>query len=153
MLDIASILGGSVGKAVSAIGDTVKKFVTTDGDRMKMQMELEKILQQRDSEIEETIRAELDAKASIIKAEMAQGDNYTKRARPTVVYYGLVIITFDFIARFVMHVREISDIPSTLLPEQFWWAWTGLVGTWIIGRSAEKRGVRNKVTSFITGGK
>lgn len=151
--DIASILGGSLGKTVESLGTVVKKFVTTDNDRMDAQKELEVILQKRDSEIEQTIRAELTAKSSIIKAEMAQGDNYTKRARPSVVYYGLGAITIDLIIRCIMLFKGSSDIPLTMLPDQFWWAWGGIVSTWVVGRSAEKRGMRNKVTDFITGAK
>ena len=150
-MNIADILGGSLGKVVSSVGDTVRKFVTTDGDRMQMQKELEEILQKRDSEIEHTIRAELTAKSEIIKAEMAQGDNFTKRARPSVVYYGLFAITLDLVVRLLMLYNGADDIPKTMLPDQFWWAWGGIVSTWVVGRSAEKRGARNKVTSFITG--
>ncbi len=65
---IKSIISGTAGQLITDIGSTVRKFITTDGDRMAMQTELEKILQKRDSEIEQTIRTELSAKADIIKA-------------------------------------------------------------------------------------
>lgn len=151
MIDIASILGGSVGKAVSAIGDTVKKFVTTDGDRMKMQNELEAILQKRDSEVEQTIRAELNAKAAFMKAELEQGDTFTKRARPSIIYTGLGLVIANsiigWIASFTGH-----SVPVLNAPPEFWYAWAGICSAYVLGRSAEKRGARNKVTSFITGG-
>lgn len=148
---LGDILTGSLGSTVSTIGDTVKKFVTTDGDRMQMQKELEAILQKRDSEVEQTIRTELGAKERIMVAEITQGDNYTKRARPTVVYFGLVLIAVNYclvpLAQILMGVKaEALDLPA-----EFWMAWGGIVSTWVIGRSAERRGSRNKVTSFITG--
>jgi hypothetical protein len=89
-------------------------------------------------------------------AEMNQGDNYTKRARPTVVYWGIVAITIDFLARTAMAMFDLmplASIPKTFLPTEFWVAWGGIVSTWVVGRSAEKRGTRNKVTDFITGNK
>lgn len=121
---ISTILSGSTKGLIEGVGSTIKKFVTTDGDRMKMQLELEELLQKRDSEVEQTIRTELETKEKIIVAELQQGDNYTKRARPTVVYFGLLVIFYNYCV-----------IPTTQL----------------IRRSAEKRGSRSKVTSFITG--
>lgn len=142
---IKSIISGTAGQLITDIGSTVRKFITTDGDRMAMQTELEKILQKRDSEIEQTIRTELSAKADIIKAEMQSGDNFTRRARPSVVYFGLIMIALDLFLR-VWKGMEVS----TLLPQEFWIAWGGIVSTWVVGRSAEKRGVRNKVVDFLT---
>jgi hypothetical protein len=156
---VGDIIKGASGGVIEGIGNTIKKFVTTDADRMQMQKELEEILQKRDSDIESTIRSELTAKAGVLKMELQQGDNYTKRARPTVVYFGLVIIALDFIARAIMMVSRMKgmlvpegfELPSTMIPQEFWLAWGGIVSTWVIGRSAEKRGTRNKITSFITG--
>lgn len=150
---LSDILGSTFGSTVSAIGDTVKKFVTTDKDRMQLQMELEKILQQRDSEIEQTIRTELEAKERIMIAELEHGDTYTKRARPTVVYVGLAAIIFNYCAVPLIQTLASVNVAPFELPTEFWAAWGGIVATWSIGRSAEKRGVRNKVTSFITGSK
>jgi hypothetical protein len=150
---IADIFAGSLGSTVEAIGSTVKKFVTTDKDRMAMQTELEEILQRRDSEVEQTIRTELAAKERVLVAELQQGDTFTKRARPSVVYFGLAAITVDLVFRIGMVLRgvPVSEMPSTFIPTEFWYAWGGIVSTWVIGRSAEKRGARNKVTDFITG--
>ena len=137
---VASILNGTIGTTINAIGNVVGKFVTTSEEKMQLQIDLEQILQRRDSEVEATIRSELDAKSKIIMAEMGQDDKYTKRARPTVVYVGLLLIFFNGMSWFE-------------LPTEFWYAWGGLVSTWVVGRSAEKRGIRNKVTDFITGSK
>ena len=148
---ITDILTGSLGKTIEGIGNTVKKFVTTDSDRMAMQLELEGLLQKRDAEIENTIRTELQAKERIIVAELQQGDSYTKRARPTVVYFGLLVIFYNYCL--IPTIQSLKGIPLTpfMLPTEFWVAWGGIVATWSVGRSAEKRGTRNKVTSFITG--
>lgn len=152
MINIANILGGSIGKTFSAIGDTVKKFVTTDGDRMKLQTELEEILQKRDSEVEQTIRAELNAKADFMKAELQQGDNFTKRARPSIIYTGLGLVIANAIMGWVSAFTD-TTIPVLNAPVEFWYAWGGICSAYVLGRSSEKRGKRDKVTSFITGAK
>lgn len=148
---ISDLISSGLGTTISSIGDTVKKFITTDNDRMKMQTELEQILQKRDSEIERTIQTELAAKGKIIEAELNQGDKYTKRARPTVVYFGLVVILYNYCI--IPSIQLINSIPLQAfeLPTEFWVAWGGIVSTWVLGRSSEKRGNRDKITSFITG--
>lgn len=150
---ISDIIGGSFGSTVSAVGDTLKKFITTDGDRMQAQKELEQILQKRDTEIEQTIRVELGAKERVIVAELQHGDTYTKRARPTVVYVGLGAILFNYCFVPLVQTLTGTEVQAFALPMEFWAAWGGIVATWSIGRSAEKRGARKKVTSFITGSK
>ena len=148
---LTSLFSSGIGTTIEAIGSTVKKFVTTDNDRMQMQKELEAILQKRDSEVEQTIRKELEARERIMVAEMQQSDNYTKRARPTVVYFGLFAIFFNYMLVPLLQSVTTAQIQPFPLPAEFWLAWGGVVGVYSIGRSMEKRGDRSKVTNFITG--
>ena len=148
---ISKIISGSVGETVEKIGNTVKQFVTPDGDRLKLKAEFEKIIQSRDTEVEETLRQELQAKERIIVAELQQSDLYTKRMRPTIGYTGLIMIVISYqiipAIQLIMGV-EIEPFP---LPDIFWQAWGGLVGVYSIGRSLEKRGTKNKTVSVLTG--
>lgn len=110
----------------------------------------------------------IDAQKEIIVAEMNQGDNYTKRARPSVVYFGLIFIglvhvLFPIVIKIVlafrfgnlssMQIAELSNLLKLTLPAEFWLAWGSVVSIWEIGRSAEKRGANNKVIDMITGRK
>jgi hypothetical protein len=150
---ISKILGSATGGLIKEAGNVLDKFITTKEEKMAAQLKLEELLQKRDSEIEQTIQAELKAKENIIVAELQQGDNYTKRARPTVVYFGLFVIFFNYC--FIPFVQTVAaaQVAAFALPTEFWVAWGGIVATWTVGRSAEKRGSRNKVTDFITGNK
>ncbi|NIV12141.1 MAG: hypothetical protein GWN62_12960 [Aliifodinibius sp.] len=148
---ITDVLGTSLGKTIEGIGNTVRKFVTTDQDRMAAQIEIEALLQKRDSVLESTIQKELEAKERILVAELQQGDSYTKRARPTVVYFGLGMIFINYCVIPLVQYWSGKIITPFDLPTEFWVAWGGIVATWSIGRTSEKRGTRNKVTSFITG--
>lgn len=118
-------------------------------------------------QIEDAIKAETDAKKEIMVAELNQGDKFTKRARPSIIYGGLIIAFLETAFRAVIVWRTMSGvaieeignvvaqaaaIPS-IAPEQFWWAWTGVASSWVIGRSAERRGIQNKFVQLATGNK
>ncbi len=148
---IGRLLGATVAETATKIGGMVRSFVTTDKDRAELQLKLEAVLQQDRDSIEKTIRKELEAKERILVAELTQGDSYTKRARPTILYSGVVFTFLNYVFFPVLTHFTGNSMPPLELPEQFWWTWGGISSTYVVGRSAEKRGVRNKVTSFITG--
>lgn len=153
----SNLFSGSAGSLVESVGKVADRFIRTDEEKDQFTLEVERLLQQRDSEIEQTIRAELQAKERVLVAELSQGDRYTKRARPTVVYAGLAFIGFNYvafplIARIANAFGLAMDLsPLADLPTEFWVAWGGICSSWVIGRSMEKRGVRNPVTQAITG--
>ena len=88
---------------------------------------------------------------NIIVAEMQQGDRFTKRARPMVVYSGLFFIFLVHVAFPLFAFYHGGEVPEISLPHEFWWAWTGVVAVWMTGRSMEKYGLENKATKLITG--
>jgi len=101
--------------------------------------------------VEAREKAVIEAQKAIIVAELEQGDAYTKRARPTVVYMGLFFIFLVHVAFPIVKGWSGQPIPDLALPEAFWWAWSGVVGAWVIGRSAEKRGSKSDAVKAITG--
>jgi hypothetical protein len=145
------IFSGSVGTLVEQVGGVVDEFHLSGEEKQRFKLELEALLQKRDSEIEETIRTELQAKERVLVAELTQGDNYTKRARPTVVYAGLIFLFLNYCLVPVIAKLFGADVEALELPNAFWAGWSGIVGTWSIGRTIEKRGARNRLTSIITG--
>ncbi len=148
---LSKILTGNVGGMVKEIGNVADKFHLSGQEKQDFQLEMEGLLQRRDSEIEETIRSTLQAKERILVAELSQGDNYTKRARPTVVYAGLVFITINYVI--VPLISELlgARVKPLELPPEFWYGWSGIVATWSIGRTFEKRGAHGRVVQAITG--
>lgn len=150
---LGKIFSGSVGSVVKEVGDVVDKFNLSGEEKQRFKLELEALLQKRDSEVEESLRTELGAKERILVAELRQGDNYTKRARPTVVYAGLFFIFLNYclvpiIGRLYGIKISNLDLP---LPVEFWAGWSGIVMTWSVGRSFEKSGTSNRLTRTITG--
>lgn len=149
---LSTILGGSAGKVIESVGNIADKFHLSGEEKNQFKIEMETLLQQRDSEVETTIRTELEAKTRVIEAEMSQGDNYTKRARPSVVYAGLFLIFFNYgIIPAISKLSGDATITQFPLPAAFWAAWGSVVSIWSVGRSVEKRGVRSGLLDKVTG--
>lgn len=145
------ILGSGVKDVLGGVDDIIGRFKASPEAKQEFKLELERLMQQRDAEIEQSLRTELLAKEKVLVAELQQGDNYTKRARPTVVYAGLAFIFLNYCIVPLVQTIAGKIVTPLELPTEFWAAWGGIVGTWVIGRSAEKRGARNKAVSLITG--
>ena len=141
------LIKSAVSSLIGPARDIIDDLHTSDEEKQAAMLKMETLIQQREAEVEQTIRRELEAKEKIIVAELQQSDNYTKRARPTVIYAGLLFIGFNYV------IAPVFGLGSFPLPIEFWGAWGGIVATYTIGRSAEKRGVRNKLTQGVTGSK
>ncbi|MHC4715616.1 MAG: 3TM-type holin [Planctomycetota bacterium] len=92
----------------------------------------------RDAHVAATLQTEIEGRARIIEAEMAQGDSYTKRARPTLVYAGLVLFFLEFGIRGWLVLRGLEMPEGTIVPVAFTAGWTTAVSVWMVGRSVEK---------------
>ena len=129
--------------------EAMNKIWPPDADpnaKMLAQLELQKMVEARENLV-------IDAQKSIIVSEMNQGDSYTKRARPTIVYSGLAFIFAVHVAFPIIVFFTGKPMPEISLPAEFWWAWTGVCGIWVVGRSMEKKGSTGKVIDTIMGKK
>ena len=147
---LASVFTGGIAGEIADIAD---KFIETPDEKREFREKLQEFAQKKDSELQQTIRQELESKEKIIIAEMAQGDNYTKRARPTLIYAGMLIIFFNYcLIPAIQSIFGTSPSPFAI-PDEFWLVWGGAVSVYSIGRSAEKRGMKNSLTNLSTGSK
>jgi len=144
---------GSVADLAKGIVDRFFPAAATEAEKLAAKVQIEQQLQARENAV-------LDTQKAVMSAEMAQGDVYTKRARPTIVYFGLLAIglvhvLFPIIACLlqIIHGSTTINLPEITLPEQFWYTWGGVCSIWIIGRTAERRGAAGTVIAAITGGK
>jgi len=137
---------GSVADFATSIVERFFPPKMTDAEKAQAQIQLQDMLQRREDNL-------IDAQKSIMVSEMRQGDSFTKRARPCMVYAGLGFIFLVHVAFPIIVFFTGKPMPDLSLPGEFWWAWTGVCGVWVIGRSAEKRGSANKFFSMITGNK
>lgn len=144
-----------IGSVADLAKGVINKFFPdkmSDAEKAAAQIQLQEMLQKRENML-------VDAQRSIIVSEMQQADGYTKRARPTLVYAGLLFIFLVHVAFPIIAYLSKEALPALSLPEEFWWAWSGVCGVWVLGRSAEKRGVIQKggvagqLVGMITGNK
>ena len=150
---LSALSGGLIGQ----VGSLIDNLHTSQEEKEEAKIKMEELLQKRDAEIEETIRTELQAKERVKVAEMNQSDNFTKRARPGVVWVGLGMMCVNFTVIPLIESLSGTALSVKNFPEEFWWAWSGVVATWSIGRSMERRGVSSnagrQAVSAITGSK
>lgn len=143
-MDLTGI--GNVADLAKGIMDRFIPPKATEMERFAVETQLQEMLQKRESAL-------LDTQKSVIVAEMSQEDKFTKRARPTVVYSGLIFIFLVHVFIPLISFVFQKPMPNLALPTDFWYAWSGVVGVWMVGRSAEKLGSVNSLVSKITGGK
>lgn len=147
----STLFSGSGSDVIDKVADVIDGFHLSGEEKQDFKLKLQQVVAARDSEIEHTIRKNLEAKERILVAELQQGDNFTKRARPSVVYFGLFMIAMNYLVVPLISVITGNGIQSFPLPGEFWAAWGGIVGTWAIGRSFEKAGANNRFTRALTG--
>lgn len=133
-----------VSELAKSILDKIWPPQADPNQKLLAEMELTRMLQSRETAI-------IDATKGIIVSEMEQSDSYTKRARPTLVYAGLFFILLVHVASPMVSWFTKETLPAMSLPDEFWWAWSGVVGIWSLGRTFERRGAQNKVIDTITG--
>jgi len=143
-MDLTGI--GSVADFATGIMDRFWPKQMTEAEKAMAQAGLIAALEQREL-TRDGLRSE------ILKAELSQGDEYTKRARPTVIYAGLAFIGLVHVLFPMFTFWSRQTVPALSLPPEFWWAWGGVVSTWMIGRSAERMGAGGAVLKAITGGR
>ena len=149
-----NLFAGGASDVIEKVGNVVDSFHLSGEEKQQFKIQVQQLVAARESEIEQTIRKNLEAKERILVAELTQGDSYTKRARPTVVYFGLLMIGLNYFLVPLVSLISGNQSPITFdLPTEFWAAWGGIVATWAVGRSFEKVGAGNRVTQAITGSK
>ena len=149
---IDKLIGGGAKALTDSIGGLVDRFVTTSDEKQEFKLEAARLIGEETRQLEESLRTELQTKERVLVAELNQGDSYTKRARPSIIYVGLGLAVVQLVVGYIAFFigRAIPE-PAGMVPMEFWIAWGGVAGTWVIGRSAERRGYQNQLTAIITG--
>ncbi len=152
---LSKIVSGGAADIIGAVGSVVDKFHTSAEEKVEMKLAIEAAVTNRMAVIEQSIQARYKMVMGVVEAEMKSGDNFTRRARPMLVYFGMVVIFLNYLLLpwIAYWFPAAGDAPEIMMPTEFWYAWSGTVGLWIVGRSAEKSGVANKATRAITGAK
>lgn len=150
---LSKLLGSGASEFIEGVTHAVDEFTLSKEEKQEFQLKMQEYVLKLDDRAQETYQQELQARSDIIKAEMAQGDKFTKRARPTIVYTGLAFILIIHVLLPVIgfFTHNLDDLVKLKLPTEFWWAWSTVVGVYGAGRTAEKFGMVNKFTQLATG--
>lgn len=151
---ITEIIGGGFQGIASGVSDILGAVgIDNSKDKHKISLKIQELVALKAAAVAKQIHKETEAKERILVAELTQGDNFTKRARPTVVYSGLGIVFINHMVLPWISFFLGMNIPIIDIPDIFWTGWSGIVMTWSIGRTMEKRGSENKLVKLITGSK
>lgn len=150
---LSKLLGGGASEFIDGMTNAVDEFTLSKEEKQEFRLKMQEYLLKFDERAKASYQEELKTRSEIIKAEMAQGDVFTKRARPTIVYTGLIFIflvhvILPMVAYFTGDTESLQELK---LPAEFWWAWSTVVGIYGVGRTAEKFGMVNNYTQLATG--
>lgn len=143
---------GSVADFAKGIMDRFFPKSMDPAEKAQKQIELQEAISKR----EDTL---INSQKEIIVEELKQGDSFTKRSRPMIIYSGLLFIFMNHvILPMIVWIVTIAtgtkiDPPVLNLPSEFWWAWSGVCSVYVMGRTSEKMGYSNKIIQMITGSK
>jgi hypothetical protein len=149
---LSKIFSGGAGELVEKAGNLFTKAQENHLGKKELKLELEKLISAENDRIHNEVTAELGAKERVLVAELAQGDAFTKRARPMVVYTGLAVLVLNHVVLpWSNHFFTTNELPTINIPIEFWIGWSGIVATWSIGRDAVRKGIKNKFTQIASG--
>ena len=138
-----------LGSVADFAKDMVDRFIppqATEVEKAAIQIKIQELIDKREANL-------LETQKSVMISEMQQEDPFTKRARPMVVYSGLLFIFLVHVLIPLISFIFAKPMPGLSLPTDFWYAWTGVVGVWMVGSTVEKMGPGSTVVKAITGSK
>jgi hypothetical protein len=154
---VGKILGGGFEKVVGSIGTVIDSLHTSKEEKALLEnAKLQLVLAAQQAERELTVKLEeayLADAANLreqVKLEVQSADWYVRRARPSIVWIGVVIVGFNLIG--VPLGRMIASfwrpdvvVEPMLLPTEFWWTWVTTALGYGAMRSFDKWSARGPV--------
>jgi hypothetical protein len=145
------IIGGGLGAMAEGAASIIEALQAGKIKKHEAEAMLQELKDRELARGHEDFKAELGAKERIIVAELQQGDTFTKRARPFVIYTGPVIV-FALAIMYYISWWKNTTMPPT--PDFILWylgAWAGYGSVYAFGRTKEKLGAGNSFTKLVTG--
>ena len=132
-LSLQDVLGSSL---LDSINGIISQFHMSPEDKAKLQAQL-------DAEKDQFIAAENDYNTKLndiagqnIRAEEQSGDKFTQRARPAVVWVGLLMFFWNYCV--VPTAGLHWHVPSLPIPDSFSEIWGVVVTGYVFARTADK---------------
>ena len=142
-----------IGDALKVVGDftgisTVKDAAEIVIDAIRKDPDLEKELGRIELEHRKLAIKEADGVRSLFKTEIKSEDSYVRRARPTFLYMGYILIAIDLgvlsLANAISAGFGGPAIPFAVLPREFYALFTIAFTGYTAARSVDKRDKKNE---------
>lgn len=150
---LTTILTGGLGQLVKDIVGTFKLTPEQKNELDKIIESNAHAIQMKEYELQvkamEAESAVVNAQKDIIVAEMQQTDWFTKRARPSIVYAGLIFIFLVHVILPYISFFTKSTVPSIEMPTDFWYVWGAVCSVWFVGRTMERTNPKSKLSKVI----
>jgi len=133
---LQNILGSNLLQTVKGLVDSchtspeLKAQMQAAIDENQTQIQLAQIA--LESKAQDTLARETEAAGANIRAEAASGDKYTSRARPSVIYVVLVILSANYI------VFPLVGKTALVFPDALFWLFGSVVLGYTGARSWDK---------------
>ena len=157
---IGGIFSGSVGDVINTVGN-VFKAIKGEGPEdpkltaaeMQINLELQKMQNEMQIKLTDAITSDLANQRDLMKAELNSEDPYVRRARPSIIWIGLIIFLINyallpFITTLAQMLGGSFAFTPVILPDQFWYAWGLYTGGYAYLRTKEKQGEPLKLNIF-----
>ncbi len=129
-----------IGPLVTGAFGLIDKLHLSKQEKLEFKERMQSMVLDHQKEVERTIQEESRSTSKIITTELKQDDKYTKRARPTVIYVGIVLIVWSYIiVPILVSYNMLNDVGEDgVIPSFFWNSWAAIVAVYAGGRSYEK---------------
>ncbi len=124
---ITSIFGEGVGKIFDGIKGIIGQFKLSPEEKAKLESDLAHLEFESQKLMETSFQTEINAKKDIIVAELQYGDKFTKRMRPMIGYFGMLVIFYNYCLIPTIQWAKTNAPAPFDLPTEFWVAWGGIV--------------------------
>lgn len=123
---------------IGQISNIVGQFHLSPEQKQQFDAQMAQLQQQAQQQANDYEVKLNDIAGQNIRAEETSGDNYTRRARPSVIWFGLLYILWDYCVLPTFALFWHLQLPAALLPQWFWEVWGMVVTGYVFARSTEK---------------
>jgi hypothetical protein len=145
------IIGGGLGAMAEGAASIIEALQSGKIKKAEAETMLQELKDKELARTHEDFAVELGAKERIMIAELEQGDNFTKRARPFVIYTGPVIVVLLILMHYVCVFAKIPIPPTPDFVPWYLGAWASYGSIYAVGRTIEKYGGGSNLTKMVTG--
>jgi hypothetical protein len=135
-MGVTEFFSSAIGPAFDGISKLIGQFHMSPEEKLQAQQAIADAAQKARSAAQDYDVQLNSIAGQNIRAEEGSGDKFTVRARPSVIWMGVLLIFWNY-AIVPTFGHKWAMVPATL-PDAFWWTWGTVVTGYVFSRSTEK---------------